>query len=77
MEEFSYKWKRDFGISGRPEIERGGLLLMAKVEEKIGDLQKWKCFRKGGRRKIAKVEEKVCALQERQRFRKSGIETLV
>ena len=61
----------------RPEIERGGLLLMAKVEEKIGDLRKWKRFRKGGRRKIAKVEEKVCALQERQRFRKSGIETLV
>ena len=50
---------------------------MAKVEEKIGDLRKWKRFRKGGRRKIAKVEEKVCALQERQRFRKSGIETLV
>ena len=50
---------------------------MAKVEEKIGDLQKWKCFRKGGRRKIAKVEEKVCALQKRQRFCKSGIETLV
>ena len=47
---------------------------MAKVEEKIGDLQKWKRFCEGGRRKIAKVEEKVCALQKRQRFCKSGIE---
>ena len=51
--------------------------MKAKVEEKIGDLQKWKRFCEGGRRKIAKVEEKVCALQKRQRFRKSGIETLV
>ena len=58
-------------------LVRKWALLMAKVEGKIGDLQKWKRFCEGGRRKIAKVEEKVCALQERQHFRKSGIETLV
>ena len=37
---------------------------MAKVEEKIGDLQKWKRFCEGGRRKIAKVEKKVCSAEE-------------
>ena len=51
--------------------------MKAKVEEKIGDLQKWKRFRKGGRRKVAKVEEKACALQKWKSFRKSGRETLV
>ena len=51
--------------------------MKAKVEEEIGDLQKWKRFRKGGRRKVAKVEEKVCALQKWKSFRISGRETLV